>query len=309
MLLRRGILHLWQTGFVLSSPAAWPRHIGHWETAVAENSTETEEGVEESPESSEDQEGSNGAAAVGDDDDAADAMEEELEESTESLNTTPTAADAAADFLVEKAADLKPWFLREEISDPPGFAHFRQQMLSVQAQGMAKPDSVKWVVFSASIGLGNWMAGLSSAFLVAGLTGRAFAWIPASMHGVCTWMDSPLCEWAEHPAQVLGEAEKILEAMATNPRSKHKSRSVEVLAIDWKGCKYEKLRHKQITDKPILLMLSGVWVGNVLLENPDFHPIMQQAFQRNLVGHGQRERAVGLAANCRLTEIVPVLRA
>ena len=143
------------------------------------------------------------------------------------------------------------------------------------------------------IGLGNWMAGLSSALLVAGLTGRAFAWIPGSMRDVCTWMDSPLCQWTqEAPSQVIDEAKRTLEALTTNPKSKPKSNLVEILAIDWKGCKYEKLRDRQITDKPILLLISGVWVGNVLLENPDFFPIMQQAFQRKLGFHAHPEKAL-----------------
>ena len=219
-------------------------------------------------------------------------------EDGESLNSTAAAAPEQAGHARNEA--VSTWFLREEASDPPGFSDFRERLLSVQKRGHSNPESVKWVVFTASIGLGNWMAGLFSALLVAALTGRAFAWIPASMRDVCTWMDSPLCEWARHPVQVIAEAEKALEAIAANPKAKPRSKSVEVLSIGWKGCKYEKLRCMPITQKPILLLLSGVWVGNVLLENLDFLPILQQAFQRQLAAHGAprggQERAVGPAA-------------
>ncbi|CAE7790092.1 unnamed protein product, partial [Symbiodinium sp. CCMP2592] len=270
-LLGLGLLHLWQSGFQLS-PAAWQGHPESGPQEVTAVLEATEAVAEESPES--------GNLTV---DQWGSALSEDAEDG-ELLNSTASTASTALEQA--DASEALTWFLREEASDPPGFSEFRDRLLSVQKRGHSNPESVKWVVFTASIGLGNWMAGLSSALLVAGLTGRAFAWIPASMRDVCTWMDSPLCDWARHPVHVIEEAEKALEAIAANPKAKPRSKSVEVLAIDWKGCKYEKLRCMPITQKPILLLLSGVWVGNVLLENLDFLPILQQAFQRQLAAHG-----------------------
>ncbi|CAE7761773.1 unnamed protein product [Symbiodinium necroappetens] len=285
-LLGLGLLHLWQSGFQLS-PAAWQGHPGSGPQEVTAV-VAADAAVEESPET--------GILTALTANQWGSAPSEDAEDG-ESLNSTAAAAPEQAGHARNEA--VSTWFLREEASDPPGFSDFRERLLSVQKRGHSNPESVKWVVFTASIGLGNWMAGLSSALLVAALTGRAFAWIPASMRDVCTWMDSPLCEWARHPVQVIAEAEKALEAIAANPKAKPRSKSVEVLSIDWKGCKYEKLRCMPITQKPILLLLSGVWVGNVLLENLDFLPILQQAFQRQLAAHGAprggQERAVGPA--------------
>ena len=219
---RRGLLHLWQSGFQLS-PAAWQGHPGSGPQEVTAV-VAADAAVEESPETG------NLTALTANQ--WGSAPSEDAEDG-ESLNSTAAAAPEQAGHARNEA--VSTWFLREEASDPPGFSDFRERLLSVQKRGHSNPESVKWVVFTASIGLGNWMAGLSSALLVAALTGRAFAWIPASMRDVCTWMDSPLCEWARHPVQVIAEAEKALEAIAANPKAKPRSKSVEVLSIDWKG--------------------------------------------------------------------------
>ena len=219
MLLKQGVLQLWQKGFAVSR-SAWLGGQGLGEAPALENVSADEEvevgelQKEDPEEDQEDREPDPGASKLGD----------AAEEAAESQNDTAWGdVDVAAAVEVTESSEgtraSGVWFLREEVHDPPGFAGFRQKILSLQERGAANPGSVGWVVFTASIGLGNWMLGLSSALLVAGLTGRAFAWIPASMKDACTWMDSPLCSWATRaPSHIIQEADKVLEALAAKPR-------------------------------------------------------------------------------------------
>jgi len=185
------------------------------------------------------------------------------------------------------------WFLQDPKVEPPGFAAFRKQIEAVQAKGFANPDSVRWIVFSGFNGLGNWMLGVSSALLAAGVTGRAFAVLEGP--DVCTWMDSPLCAWTkEAPPKIVEAAESRLKKKP----SKKITGQVDLLPVYWKGCSWQKLRCANkyggdVSNKGILVFMSGAWGGEVLLQNPVFAPKLRKAFERRLpAGVGRDERVI-----------------
>ncbi|CAJ1327920.1 unnamed protein product [Effrenium voratum] len=205
--------------------------------------------------------------------------EQELGPSPEELDEVNDSQDPQTD---ERPRTSSAWFLQDPMSEPPGFPAFRRE---VEAQ---QRSATQWVVFSGFNGIGNWMLGAASGLLISALLHRGYAVLGAkgASGGLCHWMRSPLCDW-EAPEWVMAKVRRQLELLKEQRKRRSAKAAkyeegVEVMQILWKGCKFERLLCGQVSSKPILLLLSGAWLGEVLLQNPAFQPRMQSAFQRQV---------------------------